>query len=713
MISPLNEATATSTGGGTGTLTLIEGATFCLSDSIGDITTGSANGLFAHDARVVSVCELRLDGHRCEPLAVREINARQAEFLMRRLPEAGTADSTLLLVRRRTMISAGMREAVSLHNLSSRDTEAHLTLSFDADFTDLFAVKAGHAVEDRAPAEPEPDRLLLRSESEPERWVRIRATAGPEVSAEGLSWLVHVPARTTWTTTVEVLAHAPDADPAMDPTASGGGSIDGIPADFAVDGTGPHVIGEGPRITSSDPSLTRTFRRSLADLGSLRMSTGAGRAYVAAGAPWFMTLFGRDSQLTAWMTLPLDADLALGTLRELADVQGRVVDPATEEEPGRILHEFRRGPAVHQALGGNRYYGSVDATPLFVMLLAEAERWGADRDAVAALLPAADAALRWLDTYGDRDGDGFVEYHRSADHGLVNQGWKDSGDGINNAAGDLARTPIALCEVQGYAYAARLARARLAERYGDPNAAAYWRERAAELRQAFAGAYWLPDRGYFAVALDGAKRPVDALASNVGHLLWTGILSDDHAAQTIRVLADRTMDSGFGLRTLATNMGAYNPMSYHNGSVWPHDTAICIAGLMNYRHIEGAVPLAHRLSEGLFAAADAFDGRLPELYCGFPRDVFDRPVPYPTSCSPQAWASGAPLLVLTSLLGLAPVAGTGAIGGLGVTIKPLLPDAWGAVTIEGVRIGDATATVTASGSNGYVRWHAEPAPAFD
>jgi hypothetical protein len=704
MISPLTEAAVTSTGGGSGTLTLIEGATFCLSDATGDIVAGSPHGLFAHDARVVSVCELRLDGHACEPLAVREITARQAEFLLRRLPPPGTADSTLLLVRRRVMVSAGMRESVSLHNLSSADTDAHLTLRVDADFTDLFAVKAGHAVEDRAPAEPDADRLLLRSESEPERWVRIRATAGPDVSAAGLSWQVRVPARTTWTTTIEVLAHAPDADAAAGDPIPG----DGIPADFAVDGTGPHVIGEGLRITATDPALTHTLRRSLADLGSLRMTAGVGRAYVAAGAPWFMTLFGRDSQLTAWMTLPLDVDLAMGTLRELADVQGRVVDPATEEEPGRILHEFRRGPAVHQALGGNRYYGSVDATPLFVMLLAQAARWGADRESVAELLPAADAALRWIDTYGDRDGDGFVEYHRSADHGLVNQGWKDSSDGINNAAGEFARTPIALCEVQGYTYAAQLARARLADRYGDPNAAAYWRERAAELRQAFAGAYWIPERGYFAVALDGAKHRVDALASNVGHLLWTGILSDDHAEQTIRVLGDATMDSGFGLRTLASDMGAYNPMSYHNGSVWPHDTAICIAGLMTYQHLDGAVELAHRLADGLFAAAAAFDGRLPELYCGFPRDMFDRPVPYPTSCSPQAWASGAPLLVLTSFMGLEP-AGDGG----GVALAPRLPEAWGEITIEGVRVGDATATVTAHGTTGAVRWHAEPARAFD
>ncbi|HEU0237679.1 MAG TPA: glycogen debranching N-terminal domain-containing protein [Micromonosporaceae bacterium] len=689
----------TATGGGSGALTLIEGATFCLSDATGDIAAGSAHGLFAHDARVVSACQLRLDERRCESLALREFDAREAEFLLRRAPAPGTADSTLLVVRRRRMVTAGMRETVSLHNLSPDDTEAHLTIEFDADFTDLFAVKAGHAVDDRAPVETEPSAIVFRSESEPGRWTRIAATAAPEVTVSGLSWRVRVPARTIWSATIDVSAHSPD-----DPTAGDVAGVDrGVPAGFAVDGGGPHIIGNHPHIVAADPRMTHTFARSLEDLGSLRMTTGEGRAYVAAGAPWFMTLFGRDSQLTAWMTLPLDRELAMGTLRELADVQGRVVDHATEEEPGRILHEFRRGPAVHQALGGNRYYGSVDATPLFVMLLAEAERWGADRDAVAALLPAADAAMRWMDEYGDRDGDGFVEYHRTADHGLVNQGWKDSGDGINDAAGNLARLPIALCEVQGYAYAARQARAHLAETFGDPNAAAYWRARAAELREAFAAAYWLPERGYFAVALDGAKRPVDALTSNVGHLLWTGILSDEHAASTIAALAGSTMDSGFGLRTLASDMGAYNPMSYHNGSVWPHDTAMCIAGLMTYRHIEGAVALAHRLADGLFAAATAFDGRLPELYCGFPRDMFDPPVPYPTSCSPQAWASGAPLLVLRSLLGLEPAEGRD-----GVTVDPALPEWWGEISIEGVRVGDSSATVIAHDTYGAVRWHDEP-----
>jgi glycogen debranching enzyme len=714
MISPLNEATVTSTGGGSGTLTLIEGATFCLSDAGGDIAAGSKHGLFAHDARVLSACELRLDRHPLEMLAVRELTARQAEFILRSGPAPGTHDSTLLIVRRRAMVSAGLRETISAHNLSAVETTVGLTVDVDADFTDLFAVKAGHSVEDRAPAEVSADRLVLRSESEPDRYVAITGSGDPDIGPSGLRWSVRIPGRTTWTAVVDVQAYAPDAETSAGPgTSADPGTSDaetsagpGLRSHFADDVDGPHTIGDGVRITTSDRAMAHTFRRSLTDLGSLRMTPGPGRAYVAAGAPWFMTLFGRDSQLTAWMVLPVDTGLAMGTLRELAGVQGVVVDPQTEEEPGRILHEFRRGPAARQALGGNRYYGSVDATPLFVMLLNEAERWGADRADVAALLPAADRALQWIDAYGDRDGDGFVEYHRSADHGLVNQGWKDSADGVNDAAGELARTPIALCEVQGYTYAARLARARLADRYGDPNAAAYWRARAAELKEAFAAAYWLPGRGYLAVALDGAKRPVDSLTSNIGHLLWTGILSDEHAAATVRSLADATMDSGFGLRTLAADMGAYNPMSYHNGSVWPHDTAIAIAGLMRYRHIDGAVTLAHRLAEGLFAASAAFDGRLPELYCGFPREVFDRPVPYPTSCSPQAWASAAPLLVLTSLLGLEPASD-------GLTVSPALPEAWGEIAVAGLRLGNAVATVTARRDTGSVHGPAVAASALD
>lgn len=406
-----------------------------------------------------------------------------------------------------------------------------------------------------------------------------------------------------------------------------------------------------------------------------------------------MTLFGRDSLLTAWMSLPLDVGLSVGTLQRLADAQGRRVDPLTEEQPGRIMHEIRRGPASTDVLGGSVYYGSADSTPLFVMLLAECWRWGADEGAVRALLPAADAALSWAARYGDRDDDGFIEYKRATDRGLLNQGWKDSFDAITDAAGHRADAPIALCEVQAYQYAALRARAELADAFGEPATAKRLRDRAATLKKRFAEKFWLPDRGYYALALDGDKRPVDSLTSNVGHCLWAGIATDEHAARLVEKLGTSEMDSGFGLRTLAADMGAYNPMSYHNGSVWPHDTAIAVAGLLRYRHVPGAVELAERLALGLLDAADAFGGRLPELFCGFHRSQFASPVPYPTSCSPQAWASAAPLLLVRAFLGLEPD-----VPHRKLTVRPQLPAAWGRVALTDLRLGSATVAVEAEGT---------------
>jgi glycogen debranching enzyme len=448
-------------------------------------------------------------------------------------------------------------------------------------------------------------------------------------------------------------------------------------------------------IIAANTALTQILRRSESDLGALQIHDEAseGRPFVAAGAPWFMTLFGRDSLLTAWMALPLEVDLALGTLQQLAELQGQAVDPLTEEEPGRIMHEMRRGPASGQVLGGSTYYGTVDATPLFVMLLAECHRWGVDPEAIRDLLPAADAAVRWITDYGDRDGDGFVEYRRATDRGLINQGWKDSFDGINDATGHLAEAPIALCEVQGYVHAALLARAELAEAFDEQRTATRSRELAAELRGKFAEQFWLPDRGWYAVALDGGKRQVDALTSNVAHCLWSGIATDEHAAEVIERLSSPEMDTGFGLRTLASSMGAYNPMSYHCGSVWPHDTAIAVAGLLRYCHLPGAVELATRLAGGLLDAAATFGGRLPELFCGFPRDQFAVPVPYPTSCSPQAWASAAPLLLLRSFLGLEPD-----VPARTLTVRPHLPPQWGKISLCDLRLGSVTVDLEAEGN---------------
>jgi glycogen debranching enzyme len=335
----------------------------------------------------------------------------------------------------------------------------------------------------------------------------------------------------------------------------------------------------------------------------------------------------------------------------LARYQGTDVNPLTEEEPGRILHEMRFGETAELSLGGGRiYYGSVDATPLFVMLLGELERWGNRREEVDALLPAADRALQWIDEFGDRDGDGYVEYLRTSDRGLLNQGWKDSHDSTRFADGRLAEPPIALCEVQGYVYAALTARSHFAHERGDDPQAERLRARAADLKARFNRDFWLEERGWLAMGLDRDKQPIDALTSNMGHCLWTGILEEDNAAIVAKQLLSDTCFSGWGIRTLASSMTGFNPISYHNGSVWPHDNAISVAGLMRY----GMIEEAHRAMEGIVHAGAFFGNRLPELFAGLSRDEFAFPVSYPTSCSPQAWAAASPLLFLRAMLRFEP-----------------------------------------------------------
>ena len=448
-----------------------------------------------------------------------------------------------------------------------------------------------------------------------------------------------------------------------------------------------------PVLRCDDEGFTELVARSVEDLGALRIvdPVDPGQVAVAAGAPWFMTVFGRDSLLTAWMALPLDQGLARGTLRTLARHQGTVVDARRDEQPGRILHEIRHGMDSVDALGGGSvYYGSVDATPLFVMLLGELHRWGHGRADIEAMLPAADRALAWVETYGDRDGDGFVEYLRSSEHGLLHQGWKDSFDGISYADGRLAEPPVALAEVQGYAYAAYVARAEIAADLGDVRTAERCSERASGLKAAFNRDFWLPDRGYYAVALGPDKRPVDSLASNMGHCLWTGIVDEDRAASVAAALTGPEMFTGWGVRTLASTMGAYNPMSYHNGSVWPHDNAIVVAGLMRY----GFVAEAQRVARGLVDAAAAFAGRLPELFCGFDRTEFEQPVPYPTSCSPQAWAAASPLLLLRSLLRLDPDLPQHRVG-----LAPQLLPELGALHLDNVPLGAGRVGLTVDGEH--------------
>ncbi len=689
-------APASTAGAFSGLITLLEGTTFCICETSGDIRPGASQGLFVRDTRLISRLELSINDHVPEPLAPQSREPFACTFLSRMPPTDGLADSTLLVTRRR-VLNDGMDETITLRNMSSEPLPVSLRIGVQGDFADVFEVKEGRTREpgdlDGLTVDVDDDAIKLNRKAGTHlRGASVTGSQGGDgglggnselaVSATNLTWHAVVPARGMWSTTMKVTPSLDGRDLIEFRSAAAHQQLQAGPEQRLADWRS-----QSPLVKASDPRLAAVFSASTEDLGSLRIfdPEHADRAVIAAGAPWFMTIFGRDSLLTSWMILPLDPSLALGTLRTLASLQGTRTDPATEEQPGKILHEMRFGMQASLWLGGSSvYYGSVDATPLFVMLLGELRRWGLERRVVDELLPYADRALDWIVNYGDADGDGFVEYARTTDLGLANQGWKDSFDGITFADGTIAKTPIALDEVQGYAYAAYLAKSHFCTEREDQEGAAYWGEKAEELKENFNRAFWLPEQGYFALGLDGDKRPIDALASNMGHCLWTGIVDAGKAAAVARNLTSQEMFSGFGIRTLATSCGAYNPMSYHNGSIWPHDNAICAAGLMRY----GFIREAQQVAVGILEAAECFGGRLPELFCGFDRNEFPEPVYYPTSCSPQAWASAAPFHLLRTLLRFDPSVPNGMLW-----CDPALPAGFLPLRIESLHVAGARVAI--------------------
>ena len=416
-----------------------------------------------------------------------------------------------------------------------------------------------------------------------------------------------------------------------------------------------------PQLRTPCLDVQRAYDRSIADLASLRLRGIEGIGELpAAGMPWFMTVFGRDTLITSLQTLLFGPELAIGALRSLAALQAREDDASIDAEPGKILHELRRGKAASAWFP--IYYGSIDATPLFLVLLSELWRWTGDPAIVRELEPAARAALAWIDEYGDRDGDGFVEYERRSVRGLVNQSWKDSADSQRFRDGRLALPPIAPAEAQGYVYDARRRSAELArEVWNDPVLAERLEQSAAVLRRRFDQSFWLEERGSYALALDREKRPVDSLCSNIGHLLWSDIVPAERRALVAAALVGDELCSGWGVRTMGAREAAYNPLSYHNGTVWPHDTALAAWGLTR----TGFPEMAHLLARNLIEAAPFFDYSLPEVFAGFARDETAFPVAYPTAARPQAWAAGAPVLCLTLLLGLRPDPSSGQLTGTG------------------------------------------------
>jgi glycogen debranching enzyme len=669
---------------------LVEGSSFCASDQTGDIEPDQQQGLFVRDTRVISGWRLLIDGAPLQPLATLPAEPFEGTFVCRAAPRPGHDDATIVVERRR-FVSTGMREDVTVRNYGRETSGLHVTLEVEADFADLFEVKEGRGVTHHARVHhsAEGGNLIFGLEhGEARRGVRV-SSEGAEATARTLSFRIAVPPQGSWTATIEVL-----------PSLGGAELESAFPAHLPVESAAPALRMRSwrdtvPRITVANRTFQRALAQSERDLGALRIvdMDHPEDDVVAAGAPWFMALFGRDSLLTSWMALSVAPNLALGTLRTLARMQGKRVDPMTEEAPGRILHEVRVGMDLALALGGESvYYGSIDATPLFVMLVDEAMRWGASRDEITALLPAVDAALGWMRDYGDRDGDGFLEYERGTDRGLLHQSWKDSHDGISFADGTLAAPPIAVAEVQGYAYGAYRARAHLAEVFGDRPAAQTWSARAARLKDAFDEAFWIPDRQRFALALDRDKRQVDSLVSNMGQCLWTGIVKAERAPAVAAALLSPDMFTGFGIRTLGRGMALHNPVSYHNGSVWPHDTTLAVSGLARYGLMEEAL----RLVDALLDASVAFGSRLPELFCGFDRQETSFPVPYPAACTPQAWAAAAPFQLLRSAVQLQPCVPHGVIH-----VAPV-PDSIGSVRMEGVPFGKHKITVVADASQAHV-----------
>lgn len=676
--------------------TLVEGSTFAVCGSGGDIDGDGPQGLFVRDARVLSRWRLSVDGQRPEPLAGFTEEPFLGVFVSRAPLRDGQVEPTVVIERRR-YVGAGMREDIIMRNHGPEPAGVSVVLDLACDLADLFEVKLGRVSTERAIkvlAGAEEWRAQGRHGSG-ERTVVIRAP-GAAVSAEAIAYRAVVPPHGSWTTSIEVSTGE-----------DGAVSLPRFPLGAPLERAAPvERIAElrrvSPTFETGSPALSATLARSETDLAALRITDPAcpDVPAVAAGAPWFMALFGRDALLTSSMTLAISPDLAVGTLRSLAAHQGQVVDPMTEEQPGRIVHELRLGIDSALALGGsNCYYGSIDATPLFVAVLGQLAWWGGDRAVIDELLPAADRALEWISKYGDRDGDGLVEYERSTDRGLRNQGWKDSLDGINFADGTIAEPPIALLEVQAYVYAAYRARAGLAAQRNDLDASYYWNSQATDIKRRIDEAFWLPEQGYYAVGLDADRRPIDSLTSNMGHLLWAGAADPTKAVAVAERLLSPEMFTGYGIRTLASSMGSYNPVSYHNGSVWPHDTALAVAGLMKY----GQRARAQRVAAGLIEAAAYFSGRLPELFCGFDKADYRGPVPYPTSCSPQAWAAAAPVAVLTAMLGIEPdvLAGT-------IHIDPAIPAEWGELKAVDIPMGHQRVTVTVSREGSWCTCGAGP-----
>ena len=697
----------------TGVQTLKHGSFYLLTDAFGDIHPGFRGlGLYRDDTRVLSLYEMRVNGFR--PVVLRASGGPgfrstiqmtnpdvRRHPLEKRDPEIVMRRQSMGIVRER-VLDGGLRERVVVRNYTSHSERCEVTLAVGVDGADIFEVrglqrvKRGEVLPVLVTEDADGVRMTLayRGLDDVVRTTFL-TTSQPAIVEEGpllrFTKLLEPGAAldlvvTTWTEEQaweEVRDVAPERRFATRPTVG----VERPETDHR------EWAAETARMRSGDAFFDRTVDRAMTDLRAL-VSTWPGTRdeYIAAGVPWFSTLFGRDSVITALETIAFRPKIAVDTLTLLARHQATADDPWRDAEPGKILHELRTGEMARLGeIPHVPYYGSVDVTPLWLVLLAETHEWTGDDGLVDRLWPNALAALEWIDRYGDRDGDGFVEYQRRNDGGLINQGWKDSADAVRARDGHLAEAPIAMVEVQGYVWDAKRRLAALAQRRGDAALAERLRNEAETLRTHFEEAFWMEDVGTYAMGLDASKRQADAITSNPGHALWSGIVAPDRAARVAASLSSPAMNCGWGVRTLASDQVGFNPIGYHLGTVWPHDNALVAAGLKRY----GFQREAGLIAEQLLGASRHFrEYRLPELFCGFGREESQLPVPYPVACVPQAWAAGAPFSFVHTMLGLRADAPARTLE----LVRPELPDWLEKVEIEGMRVGDATVDLHVSRS---------------
>ncbi len=713
---------------------LKHGDLYLLTDPFGDIHLDSRGlGLYLGDTRILSSLLLRVNDSRPTLLrgdsrdgfrgTIQLTNPALRRHPGNKIAPAAALSRQSLGIARHRLIGRGLRERIVISNFTEQPERLTITLALGADMADIFEVRGHHRPDPGRllPIEVESTRATFAYEGRDRRLRRTfivfpKAETDDRLDDPGaafrLLWMREIePGGRTeleWTIWTDIVPLP--AGPAGSRSENGGAGSERSGGAGGNGAGGPPERGRPTRrprppaideaageaayrdwlatttaIDSDHELFDRAVARSLADLRLLvNDGPGPGEHYVAAGIPWFSTLFGRDAIITAFETVAFRPQLAAETLRVLAARQATRDDPGADAEPGKIVHELRTGEmAATGEMPFGAYYGSADATPLWLVLLGETFDWTGDRQLLDDLWPHALAALEWIDRYGDLDGDGFVEYRRRAPKGLINQGWKDSSDSVRFHDGRVAAAPIALVEVQGYVHDAKLRLARLARTRGDPALAERLESDAARLRDRFEQAYWVPARGAYAMALDREKRPADADASNVGHALWSGVVSRERAAQVAARLTGERLDSGWGIRTLAAGEPGYNPLGYHTGSVWPHDNAIAVAGLKRY----GFDDLSNGLATCLLEAAEHAPGfRLPELFCGFDRREVGVPVPYPVACSPQAWSAAAPLFIVRTMLGLRPDAAAHSLE----LVRPHLPTWLGKLTLTGLRVGDAS-----------------------